>query len=374
MTFIVLNVGSSSLKFAVFEQSGGAMREIARGQAARASALDRPGAPSAADRALVAGSLDDVERAHGRVDAVGHRVVHGGRAFFAPVLIDDATLAAIEALAPLAPLHQPHNTMAIRAVATLRPGMAQVACFDTAFHRTQPEIHRRLPLPERFFEAGIERYGFHGLSYSWLAQQLARLRGALPKRVLAFHLGAGASACAMRDGLSVNTSMGFSTLDGLMMGTRPGTLDPGVLLHLLEQHVDHDQLVDLLYMRSGLRGVSGLTADMKTLLSSPDPASRRAVDMFCHHAAAMGAGLTAALGGLDAIAFTGGIGEHSPEIRARIGATLGFLGAAIDPGRNDSREALISPDGAKVECWVVAANEERVVAEALAALTNRPST
>ncbi len=374
MTFIVLNVGSSSLKFAVFEQSGGAMREIARGQAARASALDRPGAPSAADRALVAGILDDVERAHGRVDAVGHRVVHGGRAFFAPVLIDDATLAAIEALAPLAPLHQPHNTMAIRAVATLRPGMAQVACFDTAFHRTQPEIHRRLPLPERFFEAGIERYGFHGLSYSWLAQQLARLRGALPKRVLAFHLGAGASACAMRDGLSVNTSMGFSTLDGLMMGTRPGTLDPGVLLHLLEQHVDHDQLVDLLYMRSGLRGVSGLTADMKTLLSSPDPASRRAVDMFCHHAAAMGAGLTAALGGLDAIAFTGGIGEHSPEIRARIGATLGFLGAAIDPGRNDSREALISPDGAKVECWVVAANEERVVAEALAALTNRPST
>ena len=374
MTFIVLNVGSSSLKFAVFEPSCGAMRELARGQAARASALDRPGAPSAADRDLVAGILGDVERAHGAVDAVGHRVVHGGRAFFAPVLIDDATLAAIEALAPLAPLHQPHNTMAIRAVAALRPGMAQVACFDTAFHRTQPEIHRRLPLPERFFEAGIERYGFHGLSYSWLTQQLARLRGALPKRLLAFHLGAGASACAMRDGLSVNTSMGFSTLDGLMMGTRPGALDPGVLLHLLEQHVDHDQLVDLLYMRSGLRGVSGVTADMKTLLASSDPASRRAVDMFCHHAAATAAGLTAALGGLDAIVFTGGIGEHAPEIRARIGATLGFLGAAIDPGRNDAREGRISPDGAKVECWVVAANEERVVAEALAALTSRPAT
>jgi acetate kinase len=370
MTLVVLNVGSSSVKYAVFAMSPDGPREIGRALSARATRLARAGEVSVEDRALIGSILDTVEREHGAPVAVGHRVVHGGRAFLAPALIDDETLAGIEALAPLAPLHQPHNTMAIRAVESLRPGLPQVACFDTAFHRTQPELHRRLPLPESFFEQGVERYGFHGLSYSWLVQELARLRGGLPKRMLAFHLGAGASACALLDGRSQDTSMGFSTLDGLMMGTRPGALDAGVLLHLMELGGTHEHLVDLLYTRCGLLGVSGRTADMKTLLASTDPAAQMAVAMFCQRAAAVGAGLVASLGGLDAVVFTGGIGEHGPEIRARIGVALAFLGVAIDPARNAAAGPRVSPDGAAVECWVVKADEEMVIAQAVAALVS----
>ena len=363
MSFLVLNVGSSSLKYATFARAPGGLCETDRGQGPRATSLGQAGVVSEADLALVGSVLDRVERAQGPLAGVGHRVVHGGRAFFAATRIDDSQLSAIEALAPLAPLHQPHNTMAIRAVAQLRPGLPQVACFDTAFHRTQPELHRRLPLPEGYFEQGVERYGFHGLSYSWLAQEIARQRRAPPKRMLAFHLGAGASACALLDGRSHDTTMGFSTLDGLMMGTRPGALDPGVILYLLEQGAGRSELIELLYTGSGLKGVSGATADMKTLLASSDPAARRAVDMFCRRAVVAGAGLVASLGGLDAIAFTGGIGEHAPEIRARIVAGLGFLGAKIDPARNAAGAPVLSPDGAAVECLMVAANEEQAIAQ-----------
>ena len=370
MTLVVLNVGSSSVKYAVFAMSLAGPRETGRAQSSRATRLARTGEVSAEDRTLIGSILDGVERDHGAITAVGHRVVHGGRAFLAPVRVEGDTLAKIEALALLAPLHQPHNTMAIRAVAALRPGLPQVACFDTAFHRTQPELHRRLPLPESFFEQGVERYGFHGLSYSWLVQDLARLRGGLPKRTLAFHLGAGASACALLDGRSQDTSMGFSTLDGLMMGTRPGALDAGVLLHLMELGATHEHLVDLLYTRAGLLGVSGQTSDMKTLLASDDPAAQMAVAMFCQRAAAVGAGLVASLGGLDAVVFTGGIGEHGVEIRARIGAALGFLGVSIDPARNAAASPRISPEGAAVECWVVKADEEMVIAQAVAALVS----
>jgi acetate kinase len=373
MTLVVLNVGSSSVKYAVFAEQPDGLREIGRAQSARPSTLAQAGEVGAEDLALVGVILGRVEREHGAATAVGHRVVHGGRAFSAPVVVTPDNLPEIEALAPFAPLHQPHNTMAIRAVASLRPGLPQVACFDTAFHRTQPELHRRLPLPESFFEQGVERYGFHGLSFTWLAQELVRLRGGLPKRVLAFHLGAGASACALLDGRSHDTSMGFSTLDGLMMGTRPGALDAGVLLHLMELGATHEHLVDLLYTRSGLAGVSGETADMKTLLASSEPAAQMAVAMFCRRAAAVGAGLVASLGGLDAVAFTGGIGEHSADIRARIGAALGFLGVTIDPARNAASGPRISPDGAPVECWVVKADEELVIAQAVAALvSSRP--
>lgn len=369
MSILILNVGSSSVKFASFVVEAGFVVERERGQRARSSSLGQTGDVSAADRALIVSVLDEIEQKFGALAAVGHRVVHGGRAFFAPAPIDDRTLAEIDALAPLAPLHQPHNTMAIRVVRQARPHLPQVACFDTAFHRTQPELNRRLPLPESYFAAGVERYGFHGLSYSWLAQEIERTRGGLPRRMLAFHLGAGASACAMLDGRSHDTSMGFSTIDGLMMATRPGALDPGVLLHLIGQGATQDELAALLYTQSGLRGVSGSTGDMKTLLASDEPAARRAVDMFCRRAAMIGAGLVVDLGGLDAIAFTGGIGEHSPEIRARIVAALGVFGASIDPQRNARSEGLISPDGAPVECWIVAADEEKVIAQATAALT-----
>ena len=285
------------------------------------------------------------------------------------VRIECATPAGLgHALATLAPLHQPHNLMGVRAIAKLRPDLKQIACFDTAFHRTQPELNRRLPLPDSYFDAGVERYGFHGLSYAWLAREIARLRGATPKRTLAFHLGAGSSACALLDGRSHDTSMGFSTVDGLMMATRPGALDAGVILHLLGQGATRAELADLLYTRSGLRGVSGFSADMKTLLASDDPRALRAIDMFCRRAAIVGAGLAVSMGGLDCIVFTGGIGEHAPAIRAKIVALLALLGASIDPARNTRNEARISRDGAPVECWIVNADEEREIAEATAVL------
>ena len=368
MSILVLNVGSSSVKFAIFVRRDGGLAEIARGNRARAAGLAQGEAINEVDVALVADTLETAEREIGSLEAVGHRIVHGGRAFLAPVAIDARSLAAIAALAPLAPLHQPHNLMGVRAVARLRPGLRQVACFDTAFHRTQPELHRRLPLPEIYFEQGIERYGFHGLSYAWLTQEIARLRGATPRRMLAFHLGAGASACAILEGRSHDTSMGFSTIDGLMMATRPGAVDPGVILHLLGQGVVEKELTELLYTRSGLRGVSGLTADMKTLLASNESAAARAIEMFCRRAAVVGAGLAVALGGLDAIVFTGGIGEHAPAIRDKIVAQLSLFGARIDAPSNARNDARISPDGADVECWIVKADEERVIAEATAAL------
>lgn len=368
MTILVLNVGSSSVKFAAFARAGDDLREVARGLTPRPAILGRAGAIATSDLELIAGIVDRVERDHGIVRAVGHRVVHGGREFCAPVIVDENILATVEALAPLAPLHQPNNTMGIRAVMRLRPLLRQVACFDTAFHRTQPELHRRFPLPDRYFADGVERYGFHGLSFSWIVRELARMRGAPPRRILAFHLGAGASACAILEGRSHETSMGFSTLDGLMMGTRPGGLDPGVLLHLLANGESREDLVDLLYMRSGLRGVSGVSGDMKTLLESKEPASRFAIDMFCRRAASVGGALVTGLGGLDALVFTGGIGEHAQEIRARIGAAYGFLGVDIDADRNASGQARISRDNATVECWIVRADEERVIADAAVAL------
>ncbi len=368
MSLLVLNVGSSSVKYATYVRDGTSLPEVARGQQARQAGLGHGEAIAADDLALVAGILDAAERDHGALEAVGHRMVHGGRAFLAPVRIDARTLPAIAALAPLAPLHQPHNLMGVRAISKLRPNLAQVACFDTAFHRTQPELNRRLPLPESYFDDGIERYGFHGLSYTWLAQEIVRLRGAVPKRLLAFHLGAGSSACAMLDGRSHDTSMGFSTIDGLMMATRPGALDAGVIMHLLGQGATREELTDLLYTRSGLRGVSGLSADMKALLASDDPAARRAIDMYCRRAAVVGAGLAVSLGGLDAIVFTGGIGEHAPVIRAKIVAQLALLGATISTERNARNESRLSPDAAAVECWIVKADEERVIAEAVAGM------
>lgn len=368
MSILVLNVGSSSVKFAAFARTDAGLRELSRGQQARAAGLSAGRAISEADLALVADLLSGAERDHGRIDAVGHRMVHGGRAFSAPVCIDDTKLAAIAALAPLAPLHQPHNLMGVDAMARLRPGLPQVACFDTAFHRTQPELHRRLPLPEKFFEDGVERYGFHGLSYDWLTRQIVRLRSAMPRRMLAFHLGAGSSACAILDGRSHDTSMGFSTIDGLMMATRPGSLDPGVILHLLGQGATQKELTDLFYTQSGLRGVSGITPDMKTLLASDETAAARAVDMYCRRAAVVGAGLAVSLGGLDAIVFTGGIGEHAPVVRAKIIGQLALLGATIDDGRNARNETRLSPDKAAIECWIVKADEERVIAEAVAAM------
>ncbi|CAA9318728.1 MAG: Acetate kinase [uncultured Microvirga sp.] len=368
--YLVFNVGSSSVKYARFLAEAGdepVLRD--RRQADRDAGLGGTAEVSQADQHLIATILTEAETAEGRpVAAIGHRIVHGGRRFEASVVIEGDVLAAMAKLGHLAPLHQPHNLMAVRALAALRPGLPQIACFDTAFHRTQNEATRRLPLPDSFFEEGLERYGFHGLSYAWVVEALTRRLGACPKRLLAFHLGNGASATAILEGRSVATSMGFSTLDGLMMGTRPGGLDPGVLLHLMSQGHDHASLSDLLYRRAGLLGVSGASSDMRVLQASSDPASLRAMEMFCARAAMVGGGLVTAMGGLDAIAFTGGIGEHSAQIRAAIARAFGYLGARLDDAANAAHEAVISAPGSGVAIAIVPANEELVIALAMQAL------
>jgi acetate kinase len=295
---------------------------------------------------------------------VGHRVVHGGTEFVAPVRIDARVLDALERLVPLAPLHQPKSLAAVRAIERMFPGIAQVACFDTAFHRTQPKLARALALPRRFTEQGVERYGFHGLSYEYVASALARLApGLADARVIAAHLGNGASLCALRAGRSVATTMGFSTIDGLVMGTRPGALDPGVLLYLIDRYgMDARSLERLLYEESGLLGVSELSADMRVLLASAQPRARDAVDLFVYRLGRELGSLAAALGGLDAIVFTGGIGENSAAIRARVCRDAAWLGVALDEVANETGATRISADGAPVSAWIVPSDENLVIA------------
>jgi acetate kinase len=371
-SLIVFNVGSSSLKYQSFALDGSRVgATLAHGRFDRQASVGGTGEPSPADAALLAEALAEAERrAPDRpICAAGHRVVHGGRAFSKSVLIDAAGIEKIAALSDLAPLHQPHNLMAIRALAKLRPGLLQVAAFDTAFHRTMPMEARRLPLPDWAFEAGIERYGFHGLSYAWIVEALRARPGGLPRRVLAFHLGAGASACAILEGRSVDTSMSFSTLDGLMMASRPGALDPGVLLHLMRaKGMDEGQLTTLLYSQSGLAGVSGATGDMKKLLASSDEAARLAVALYCRRAAQIGAGYAAILGGLDAIVFTGGVGENAAPIRSRIAQYFAHLGLSLDKAANEAGRETISAAESAIAAFVLPANEERIIAQETAAL------
>ena len=276
-----------------------------------------------------------------RFVGAGHRIVHGGAEFSQPVVVDDRIVAALEALVPLAPLHQPHNLAAIRAITAASPDLPQVACFDTAFHQTQPPVAQVVALPRELTAEGVRRYGFHGLSYEYIAVGPAR-RGArvAAGRVVVAHLGNGASLCAMNGGRSVATTMGFSPLDGLVMGTRPGSLDPGVLLYLMSRHaMDAAAIEALLYHRSGLLGLSGLSSDMRTLLASPDPRAREAVDVFVYRIGRELGSLAAALGGLDALVFTAGIGEHAPEIRARVCRDAGWLGVELDEAANRRRRA-----------------------------------
>ena len=371
-SLIVFNVGSSSLKFQLFAFDGVRVGEtLAQGRFERQASVGGAGEASPADIALLTDVL--VQAAHAAPDrpicAAGHRVVHGGREFTRAVLIDAGSMTKIAALGDLAPLHQPHNLMAIRALAKLRPGLPQVAAFDSAFHRTMSMEARRLPLPDWAFEAGIERYGFHGLSYAWLVEALRARSDGLPRRVLAFHLGAGASACAILDGRSVDTSMSFSTLDGLMMASRPGALDPGVLLHLMRtKNMDVDRLTTLLYSQSGLAGVSGAPGDMRTLLASGDEAARLAIALYIRRAGQIGAGLVAVMGGLDAVVFTGGVGENAAPVRGGIAGFLGHLGLTLDEAANEEGRETISSSKSKIAAHIVAANEERIIAQQTAAL------
>jgi acetate kinase len=379
---LVLNAGSSSLKFCVFDVAGGMLGVALRGQLdglperCRFVAHDASQA-IVAERSFGGRRMDHEEAlrfllewtrssplAGRRLLAVGHRVVHGGRRFRQPVRVDDTVLEALDALVPLAPLHQPHNVAAIRLLRALDPGLPQVACFDTAFHCTQPALARVFALPRRYLDEGVERYGFHGLSYEYVASRLADVdpRARVGRTVIA-HLGNGASLCALREGRSIATTMGFTALDGLPMGTRSGALDPGVLLYLMRRHgLDEGQLEDLLYHRSGLLGVSGISGDVRELLASGDPRAAEALELFVYRIGRELGSLAAALGGLDALVFTGGIGENATEIRRQVCRDAAWLGLAVDEGANAAGGPRISLPGSAITAWVVPTDEERMIA------------
>jgi acetate kinase len=379
---LILNTGSSSIKFAVFDANadtdpllqgdvtglGGMPAFSARDHAGNAlpRQQDSPLPASVATHDAALAWLFDWLCAHhaGNFVGAGHRVVHGGKHFSEPALVDAAVFAALEDLVPLAPLHQPHNLAAIRVLMTLQPGLPQVACFDTAFHRTQDPLAQQFALPRDITAGGIQRYGFHGLSYEYIARVMPQHLGDLAdSRVIVAHLGNGASLCAMRHRKSVATTMGFTALDGLMMGTRCGAIDPGVLFYLMrERNMPSEKVEDLLYRRSGLLGVSGISSDMRELLASDAPTASEAIDLFCYRAVREIGSLTAALGGLDALIFTAGIGERSHEVRARICEKLQWLGLAIDDAANRAHQTTLNRAESRIAVRLIPANEESVIA------------
>jgi acetate kinase len=361
----VFNAGSSSLKFSAFAVSD--LRLLAHGQ------LDHLGADPAEHDAALSRLLADLPaRLQGhQLAAVGHRIVHGGRRFHDAVRLDASVLAELATLTPLAPLHQPHNLSPAAALGRLQPGLPQVACFDTAFHAGNPEVAQRFALPRDLHEAGVRRYGFHGLSYEYIASRLPEVDPvAAQGRTIVLHLGNGASACAMRGGRSLASSMGFTALDGLMMGTRCGNIDPGVLLWLMDERgLSARQIEHLLYSESGLLGVSGLSADMRTLMDSPAPEAAEALALYAYRIQREVGALAAVLGGVDAIVFTAGIGEHAAALRARVAHDAAWLGAEIDEAANaaatglaDGQAQRLSPPGSRVALWVIPTDEERTIA------------
>lgn len=377
---LALNIGSSSIKLALFDAA--TLGPILRGNItdvgrdARASFTPR-GQDTISERPAAADVGEAVRWLLGelrnrypemRLAAVGHRVVHGGTRFDKPVRIDTNILAELEALAVLAPAHQPAEIALIRDVQELLPDVPQIACFDTAFHRTQPRLSQWFALPRALSESGIVRIGFHGLSYEYIASVLPQIAGAHPygKTVVA-HLGHGASVCALRNLRSVSTSMGFTPLDGLMMGTRCGAIDPGILLYLQQQRgMSAQDVADLLGNHSGLLGVSGISDDVRVLEASDDPRAQQALEMFADRAAAAIAAQCVALDGLDALVFTGGIGEHGERTRKRIGRRLRWLGVALDDARNARHASRISTDDARVQVFVIPTDEESVIAQSVA--------
>ncbi|WP_245434038.1 acetate/propionate family kinase [Rhodomicrobium lacus] len=381
---ITLNAGSSSLKFALFDIQDDGIAETFRGQveglhtdAAEFSVKAAPGSdmPSFAPRPTVSAShvaalhevLDFVHHHGGerKIVGVGHRIVHGGTKFTKPLRVDEDALLELRTLIPLAPLHQTHNIRCILAARKVFPAAVQVACFDTAFHRSHTWENDTFGLPPEYYDAGVRRYGFHGLSYEHLVDEL---RGFAPEiaegRVIMAHLGNGASMCAMKEGRSVSSTMSFTPLDGLAMGTRCGQIDAGVVLHLLtERRMSVDAVTQLLHRGSGLKGMSGFSHDVRDLEKTDTPGARGALTYFVHRARYEIGALTAVLGGLDALVFSGGIGEHAADLRARICAGFDWLGLSLDAQRNARHERLLSADTSRVKIFVVAANEEKTIAE-----------
>jgi acetate kinase len=384
---LVLNAGSSSLKFCVYQRpEGAAWRLEARGQiegigtSPRLTVKDEAGAVLTDERPRAAAdgpaALDVLASwlrgryAGARVLGVGHRVVHGGRRYANPVVVTPQVLADLRALEPLAPLHQPHNLAAIEAVAARLPGVPQVACFDTSFHSGQPEVAQVIPLPIEIRDTGVQRYGFHGLSYEYIASVLPQAAPEIAEgRVIVAHLGSGASLCALKARRSMDSTLGFTALDGLCMGTRPGAVDPGVILHLFQtMGLSAREVEAMLYKKSGLLGLSGISNDMRDLLASDDPAARLAVDYFVYRAAREIGALAAVLGGVDGLVFTAGIGERSAEIRSRICEASAWLGLVLDPEANARHATRISEAGSRVSAWVVPTNEELMIARHTARL------
>ncbi|BBO14429.1 MULTISPECIES: acetate/propionate family kinase [unclassified Bradyrhizobium] len=386
-TVLVLNSGSSSIKFGLFEISAVEPRLLCKGLLDEHEAKPRLVVKSPAGEDLfetwseapdadgghlfadVLAFIDDRFGGH-HLRAVGHRIVHGGPDYSGPVALTDDVIGKLKALTPLAPLHQPRCLAPIRALAAIRPALRQIACFDTAFHHGLAPPASRFAIPRRYEERGVRRYGFHGLSFEYVAGRLAEIAPELiAKRTVIAHLGNGASLCALRNGRSVDTTMGLTPLDGLVMGTRCGTIDPGVLLYL-QQHekISIEDVQHLLYHQSGLLGVSGISADMRTLLASGEVDARDAVDLFTFRAAQQVAMMATTLGGLDCLVFTGGIGEHAKEIRSAIGERLAWMGVRIDAAANEETRERISGSDSAVDVLVIATNEELTIARHCAAL------
>jgi len=379
---LVLNAGSSSIKFSLFTIADDQLALNVRGQveglytAPKFSAKDAAGAV-AGERSWDSGTrlghdgaieyLTEFLRAGGtkhKLTAVGHRVVHGGLDFGEPTLVDNQSIARLEKYIPLAPLHQPHNLSPIRILRELMPALPQVACFDTAFHRAQPELAQAFALPASITERGVRRYGFHGLSYEYIASALPAIDAkAAAGRVVVAHLGNGASMCAIKAGRSVASTMGFTAVDGLPMGTRCGSLDPGVMLYLIDElKMDARAIEKLIYQQSGLLGVSGISSDMRALLASKEPRAKLAVDLFTYRIGREFGSLAAALGGLDALVFTGGIGERAVAIRERVCVDAAWLGLTLDAAANTKDGPRISTPASRVAAWVVPTNEELMIA------------
>ncbi|BCH20572.1 acetate/propionate family kinase [Mesorhizobium sp. L-8-3] len=387
---LVINAGSSSLKFQIFGLVDGAPVRQVRGQVEGIGTRPRLGAAAADGTALVdqgyapeeirdlpaalattrhwLGTLDGFE-----LRAIGHRVVHGGPDFSGPVLIDAAVLDRLAYLQDLAPLHQPNNLAPIRLAMEINPDVPQVACFDTAFHRGHAMHSDCYALPRALYEEGVRRYGFHGLSYEYISERMREIAPAAG-RVIVAHLGSGASMCALHDGRSIESTMGFTALDGLPMGTRPGQLDPGIVLYLIDQRgMSVKEVTDLLYKESGLKGLSGISNDMRDLLASDDPHAGLALDHFVHRCGLSAGMLAAALGGLDAFVFTAGVGENSAAIRARIAERLAWLGAKVDAAANDTGATCISTPASRVGLYVIPTDEELMIARHTLAFIAAPT-
>jgi acetate kinase len=379
---LVLNAGSSSLKFCVFHRPPEERwQQGARGQIEGIGTSPRLSAKDVDGKRLVDEKLDSSIRdgtaaidslaawlrgwyGPSRILGIGHRVVHGGPHFTQPTVVNREILDKLRELVPLAPLHQPHNLAAIQAVFDRLPDVPQVACFDTSFHRGHSDVASLVPIPRDLCQAGVERYGFHGISYEYIASMLPVVAPQIAQgRVIVAHLGSGASLCALKDGKSIDTSMSFTAMDGLCMGTRPGSIDPGVVLYLFQNlNLSVKQVEDILYKKAGLLGISGISNDMRDLLERSEPGARLAVDYFVYRAAKEIGALAAVLGGIDGLVFTAGIGENSVEIRRRVSESAAWLGVELDAVANAANGPLISSPQSKVSVWVIPTNEELMIA------------